>query len=98
MLGPGFSLSLLLDTIREVKPRGVALGTHHYVQLSESEILKEANPEDLSEVKLLMPSGAAVPSSCEQAIRQKFKNLLVTTILNNNFEIHNLIFIFLWTS
>jgi hypothetical protein len=73
-----------MDTIREVKPRGVALGTHHYVQLSESKILKEVNPEDLSEVKLLMPAGAAVPSSCEQAIRKTFKNLQVAIIIKNH--------------
>ncbi len=41
LFGPGFSLEKVLATIVKVKPHTVALGSHHYVQLAESEILKQ---------------------------------------------------------
>ena len=75
MFGKEFTLNILLDTIREVKPATVALGAHHYVQMAESDILQQIDPEDLDSVKLLFPAGSAVPSSCEIAIRQKFRSL-----------------------
>lgn len=76
MFGKGFKLSILLDTIVEVKPSTIALGTHHYVQMAESDVLQQVDPQDLESVKLLMPAGAAVPSSCEVKIRAKFKSLM----------------------
>jgi len=53
------------------------LGTHHYVQLAESEILLEANPEDLDAVEFILPAGAAVPASCADLIKSKFRNVKV---------------------
>jgi hypothetical protein len=47
MFGPGFSLTLLMNTIKDVKPRSVLLGTHHYVQLSESALLQQTDTKDL---------------------------------------------------
>ncbi len=41
LFGPGFSLEKVLATIVKVKPYAVALGSHHYVQLAESEVLKQ---------------------------------------------------------
>lgn len=75
MFGKGFSLQTLLNTLTEIKPSAVAMGTHHYVQLAESDELQLVDPEDLESVKLLLPAGAAVPSSCELAIKAKMKNL-----------------------
>lgn len=80
MFGPNFTLRVLLDAIVEAKPATVGLGAHHYVQLAESDILDEVNPEDLDSVILLFPAGSAVPSSCEAKMRAKFRNL--TGILN----------------
>ena len=39
MFGSNFTLKLLIDVIREVKPSTVGLGAHHYVQLAESDVL-----------------------------------------------------------
>jgi len=75
MFGSNFTLKLLIDVIREVKPSTVGLGAHHYVQLAESDVLGQVEPDDLDSVKLLFPAGSAVPSSCEQKIRKKFRNL-----------------------
>ena len=75
MFGKDFTLQILLDTIVEVKPSTVALGAHHYVQLAESDILDDVEPENLDSVVTLFPAGSAVPSSCEIKIRAKFRNL-----------------------
>ena len=80
MFGKGFQLEVLLNTITEVKPTSIALGTHHYVQLAESDILQQTDPEELKSVKLMLPAGAAVPSSCEIRVRAKFPNLSVIAI------------------
>ncbi len=53
----------------------MTLGTHHYVQLSESDLLKNTNPEDLESIELILPAGAAVPQSCGDIYREKMKNL-----------------------
>ena len=45
MFGPDFTLKILLDTIIEAKPATIALGSHHYVQLAESSILDDVDPE-----------------------------------------------------
>ena len=95
MFGPGFSLDRVLSAIIEVKPHAVGLGSHHYVQLAESEILKLADPADLDSVKTILPAGAAVPSSCEDLIRKKFQKL--TVILFDQFcfaELLDVLFLF----
>ena len=76
MFGKNFTLDILLNTILEAKPTTIALGTHHYVQLAESDILAKANPADLASVKFLAPAGAAVPQSCEQKFKDKFPNMI----------------------
>ena len=78
LFGSGFSLQKVLDTIIEARPRVVVLGTHHYVQLAESDILQEARPEDLDAVEFILPAGAAVPASCADLMKSKFQKLQVT--------------------
>ena len=75
MFGSNFTLDVLVKVIKEVKPKTVNLGAHHYVQLAESEILDQIDPNDLDSIKLLSPAGSAVPSSCEKRILNKFRNL-----------------------
>ena len=75
MFGQKFSLDLLVKVIKEVKPSSVCLGAHYYVQLAESELLDQVDPNDLDSIKLLLPAGSAVPSSCEKSILKKFRNL-----------------------
>lgn len=53
----------------------MALGTHHYVQISESEMLKNANPDDFDSLEWILPAGAAVPQSCQAKYKEKMKNL-----------------------
>ena len=65
----------MVNVIKEVKPSTVALGAHHYVQLAESDILDQVDPNDLDSIKKLAPTGSAVPSSCEKRILKKFRNL-----------------------
>ena len=76
MFGVEFTLNLLMDVILDVKPSTVGLGAHHYVQLAESDVLDQVDPENLDSVKLLFPAGSAVPSSCKELLRKKFRNLV----------------------
>ena len=78
MFGPKFTMDMLVGTIARVRPSTVALGTHHYVQMAESNILDNRDPSDFDSVKALFPAGAAVPSSCETKLKKKFTGLLVT--------------------
>ena len=75
MFGSNFTLKLLLDVIREVKPNSADLGAHHYVQLAESDILDQVDPSELDTVQFLCPAGSAVPSSLQLRIKKKFRNL-----------------------
>ncbi|XP_059093403.1 luciferin 4-monooxygenase-like isoform X1 [Tigriopus californicus] len=75
MFGPDFKLEHLLNAIISAKPKSITIGTHHYVQLAESELLANTNPEDLASLEYIAPAGAAVPSSCEESYRQKCPNL-----------------------
>ena len=68
-----------MDVILDVKPSNVDLGAHHYVQLAESDVLDQVDPENLDSVKLLSPAGSAVPSSCKGLIKKKFRNLVDIT-------------------
>ena len=80
MFGKDFTLEHLLRAFKEAKPKQATIGTHHYVQLAESKILADADPEDLKALELIAPAGAAVPSSCEKKWMEKFTSLKVCTI------------------
>jgi len=73
--GKGFSLELLLSEIKQSKDRfgALVLGTHHYVQLSELDLSTvKFKPSDLYSVKMILPSGAAVPAICRQKLKKIF--------------------------
>ena len=49
------------------------IGTHHYVQLSEYDMRRsQVSPQDLKSVKAIVPTGAAVPSSCRDGLAKMF--------------------------
>ena len=49
------------------------IGTHHYVQLSEYDMSRsQVSPQDLKSVKAIVPTGAAVPSSCREGLAKMF--------------------------
>ena len=62
--------------IVELKPVNVALGAHNIVQLAELDILDKVDPAELDSVKMLLPSGSAVPPSCVEILKKKFRNLI----------------------
>ena len=80
MFGKGVTLKLILDAIAESKNKSISLGTHHYVQLSESKELEDYDSDLLDSVELLIPAGAAVPAICEINWKKKCRNL--KTVLN----------------
>ena len=45
------------------------MGSHHYVQMSEEE---DPDPSLLESVRLIMPTGASVPSVCTEKLKRKF--------------------------
>ena len=71
---------MILDATAESGNKSITLGTHHYVQLSESKELEEYDSEKLDKLELLAPAGAAVPASCEIAWKAKCRNL--KTVIN----------------
>ena len=66
---------MILDATAESKNSSISIGTHHYVQLSESKELEEYDCDKLDSVELLLPAGASVPASCEIAWKEKCRNL-----------------------
>ena len=77
MFGEGITLKMILDAMAQSKNKSVSIGTHHYVQLSESKELEEYPSEELDQVEMLIPAGAAVPEICEIAWKEKCPNLKV---------------------
>ena len=76
LFGKGFTLDILLKTIKTAKPDALVLGTHQYVQLSEyAGIFKTIDSNDLSSVTRILPAGSAVPAICEVKLKAKFPNL-----------------------
>jgi len=55
----------------------IFMGTHYYVQLTESKVFLESNPSDLDSVELVMPTGAAVPEHYRMAYMKHMRNLKV---------------------
>ena len=45
------------------------MGSHHYVQMSEED---DPDPSLLESVRLIMPTGASVPSVCTEKLKRKF--------------------------
>ena len=80
MFGEGLTLKMILDATAESGNKSISLGTHHYVQLSESKELEEYDSDKLANLELLMPAGAAVPASCEIGWKAKCRNL--KTVIN----------------
>ena len=71
-------MAKILELLPRVRPQYLALGSHHYVQLSESpDLLASGFRGDLDSVKLMIPSGAAVPDSCRIKIMKSFIALKV---------------------
>ncbi len=62
----------------------IALGTHHYVQLAESDILRQSDPEEFDSVEMIVPAGAAVPQSCQAKFKEKMRNLKVSAMVEAN--------------
>ncbi len=75
--GPTFTLEKYLHTVMAEKPNCIVMGAHHFVQLSESDLLANTDSEKLSSVKLIMPTGSAVPTASCEKLLSKFKNCMV---------------------
>ena len=76
--GPEFTLDKYLDSIVSRTPTYIVMGAHHFVQLSESELLANMDSEKLSSVKVIAPTGSAVPSASVEKMLTKFKNCIVS--------------------
>ena len=67
------SLAKLLHIIKEYRPSYMIIGSHFYVQLSEIDLTTVGvTPSDLRSVKVICPSGAAVPRTCAAKLRKRF--------------------------
>ena len=62
----------------KLQPKMLSTGTHHYLQLAEEKAALDAvDPAKLECIKIIFPTGAAVPPSCEVQLKQRFKGLVV---------------------
>ncbi len=77
MVGPTFTLDLLIDTMIELKPFNVLIGTHYFVQLGEYDRFIELDTKLLESVKWAVPAGAAVPRVTVERLLEKFTNAKV---------------------
>ena len=80
--GPSFSLQKLLDAVISTKPLYIVLGVHHAIQLSESTILQKTDSEELSSVKLIVPTGSVIPSVSVENLLAKFTSAVVNTFFS----------------
>ena len=55
MLGKGMTLKHLTETIVKARPKQVTLGTHHYIQLAESDLLTKYSPDQLDSLEYILP-------------------------------------------
>lgn len=75
MFGADFKLEILLKAIKVAQPEALMLGAHHYVQLSECNVLDIVNADDVACVTKIFPAGSAVPAICQTNLKKSFKNL-----------------------
>ena len=74
--GKGFNLQLILARTKQLQPTCLALGSHHYVQLSEVEVENFGyHPaQDFNCVKRLCPIGSAIPTTIIERMSKMFPN------------------------
>ena len=78
MVGDGVTITKILETVKEVKPLGMNLGTHQFVQMSEIDFRSTAlYKEDLSTILWITPVGASVPPITSTNIKNIFPNMVV---------------------
>lgn len=75
MFGNDFHLEVLLKAIKVAQPEALMLGAHHYVQLSEYNVLDIVSADDVACVTKIFPAGSAVPGICHANLKKKFENL-----------------------
>ena len=74
LFGEGLTLEVLLGRIKEFRPAVIIVGTHHYVQLSEFDLkTTDYKLSDFNSVRVIVPSGAAVPAICSTKLRKIFR-------------------------
>ena len=73
-----FSIKKLFHMVKEERPIVLILGTHHYVQMSETSLEEVGVKEsDLDSALILSPVGASVPIICRQQLKKVFRNMKV---------------------
>ena len=81
MNGPEFSIQKLLEAIKREQPKHLAIGSHHYVQIAETDLnITGLREQDLSSVFSILPVGTSVPEGLFQKLQRKFPNLIVSFI------------------
>ena len=73
------TLPALLKAIKEAQPTVITVGSHLFVRMSEmaDEAFAGFEPQTLACVKMIAPSGAAVPKCCVEKLKRRFPSLLV---------------------
>ena len=78
MAGNDVTITRILETVKEVKPLGMTLGTHQFVQMSEIDFESIGlSKNDLAAVFWITPVGASVPPITSYNIKNIFPNLVV---------------------
>ena len=79
-----FSIKKLFQMVKEERPMVLILGTHHYVQMSETNVEDVGiRSNDLDSVLLFSPVGASVPIVCGKQLKKMFCNMKVYYCIKN---------------
>ena len=76
MHGDDMTMKMILDGLSESLSRVLYLGTHHYTELSNSNDLLEYDPEKLSALRYIIPTGACIPDAYIANYQKKLPNFI----------------------
>ena len=76
MHGNGMTMGMILDALSESRSRVLYLGTHHYTMLSNSQELIDYDPEKLSALQYIIPTGARIPEAYLDVYKNKLPNFV----------------------
>ena len=78
MSGEDLETMDILNQVKKLKPKGLILGTHHFVHMSEVAFDETGLVRhDLGSVLWITPVGASVPPVSAKNIKKLFRNMAV---------------------
>ena len=76
MHGDEMTMKMILDGLSESESRVLYLGTHHYTELSNSKDLLDYDPEKLSTLQYIIPTGSCIADAYIEKYKKKLPNFI----------------------